>query len=78
VLSTVAGDLRELGKTLQMLDEVGKRFSSRTALGILAGHCAMVDNDTHRPEPLADDVLTGLDRILAVAEREVDKSGQEA
>jgi len=32
-------------------------------------------NDTHRPEPLTDDVLTELDRILAAAEREVDKLG---
>ena len=32
-------------------------------------------NETHRPEPLPDDVLTELDRILAVAEREVDKLG---
>jgi trimethylamine--corrinoid protein Co-methyltransferase len=32
-------------------------------------------NETHRPEPLPDDVLTELGRILAVAEREVDKLG---
>jgi trimethylamine--corrinoid protein Co-methyltransferase len=32
-------------------------------------------NETHRPEPLTDDVLTELDRILAAAEREVDKLG---
>jgi trimethylamine:corrinoid methyltransferase-like protein len=29
-------------------------------------------NETHRPEPLPDDVLAELERILAVAEREVD------
>jgi len=28
-------------------------------------------NETHHPEPLPDDVLAELDRILAAAEREV-------
>ncbi|MFC2029376.1 trimethylamine methyltransferase family protein [Chloroflexota bacterium] len=32
-------------------------------------------NETHLPEPLTDDVLTELDRILAAAEREADKLG---
>mgnify|MGYP001827564298 CR=1 FL=1 len=32
-------------------------------------------NETHRPKPLPDDVLIELDRILAAAEREVDKLG---
>ncbi len=30
-------------------------------------------NETHRPKPLPDEVLIELDRILAAAEREVDK-----
>jgi trimethylamine--corrinoid protein Co-methyltransferase len=32
-------------------------------------------NDTHRPQPLPDEVLTELERILAGAEREAERMG---
>jgi hypothetical protein len=32
-------------------------------------------NETHHPEPLPDEVLAELDRILAAAEREAERIG---